>query len=713
MPKYLVTSSSHFEPFTYEELVRPVAHMQQVHDATQDAYDTLSLETNALANYITDNPEDYNAKVMYDNYVNKLNTLQNNLQRNGVNGQTRRDLSEARAGYASDITRLAKIIQDREERSKEFWEAKHKNPDLVTGKDPGLSGLDNYLADPNYGRDWFSYDSAQFEKDVFNETKSRAQELLRGLEDPNSIIKNPNLKDYVTRKLKYGLTNDELNMAGVVANDVINMTQAEREDYYTNNNIDPITKILSESLISRYEATGIKASDADDTERMRLFNRGKAGWVGGIMAPEIKDFKDADYEWEMEKRKMALQHQYAKDLEDYKAGLKQKEEGQTLSDTDTKVVPSQSGVKVAKEMKDAFGSDTLNIVNGQEVKGGAKASDIVYSYDTRRKAFEDIGIDVGLDPNKFATDNYLTGTTVGSDGKTYEVQYWPKAKLPDGSEGGIRYRELGDNTPWRKCNFSKDWTNRYREYRQIFEDKLEYYKKNYPDLYKAATVDPDKSWKMMKEEPEITNPVQMSLEEFRNYKSEKYPEKIVVERTYVTRDGTDKGDYLERIGGWLAPEIPEGKNKDFIAYDGQTQYLHLMGEDDKPEFRAITNPSEYFTIEDGKITNLVDFQLSEDGIMRCVLPGKDADDCYMIATNNKGKEIAVGVNMFNSDSMRSAFKKAANEILAYTYNPYMSSDEKHKKIVAVKNNLASKMRTMTGYVFSYQSKGGTNKDDTN
>ena len=75
MPRYLVTSGSHFTPFSYDELAKPIMQVQEAHNAAQDAYDTLSLETNALGRYISDNPGDSKAKALYDNYINKLTTF--------------------------------------------------------------------------------------------------------------------------------------------------------------------------------------------------------------------------------------------------------------------------------------------------------------------------------------------------------------------------------------------------------------------------------------------------------------------------------------------------------------------------------------------------------------------------------------------------------------------------------------------------------------
>ena len=112
MARFIVTSGSHFQPLTYDELVKPLMQMTEAQNKAQDAYDQISMETNALENYISQNPGDENARAMYDNYKAKLSALQNNLWNNGYSSQTARDLSVARAGYAGDVTRLATAIKN-------------------------------------------------------------------------------------------------------------------------------------------------------------------------------------------------------------------------------------------------------------------------------------------------------------------------------------------------------------------------------------------------------------------------------------------------------------------------------------------------------------------------------------------------------------------------------------------------------------------------
>lgn len=306
MPKFIVTSGSTFQPFTYDQLVKPIQQMAEAHNATQDAYDQISLETNALRNYITDNPEDAQAKAMYDSYMDKLATLQNNLWSNGYNAQTRRDLAAARAGYASDITRLGTAIKARQERSAEYWKTKHAHPDMIMGNDPGLSGLDAYLNDDTYGQNYFSYSGNQFAAEVGTDAKARAAELLRNPE----ISKDPRLVGYLTRIIQQGFTNGEVDAAyNAVASAIgTDPTNLDRIDQNTFNSLDPITKILADTFSEHLRTTGA-AGNVSPEEFGRLMGYGRTGLSQAVTGPQFRDFEDKqwaqDQAWKMWQRQQS------------------------------------------------------------------------------------------------------------------------------------------------------------------------------------------------------------------------------------------------------------------------------------------------------------------------------------------------------------------------------------------------------------------------
>ncbi|CAJ0592309.1 unnamed protein product [Cylicocyclus nassatus] len=276
-------------------LYKPIQQFTDAQNAAAEKYDQLAMDTEALRNYISEE-DDPKAHKLYQAYRDSLQTLQDNLWNKGYNASTVRDLAAARAGYASDITRLAKAIEARQSRSKEYWDTKHKNPDMVMGADPGIRGLDNYLDNDNYGQDWYSYSGNQLAKEVAADMDARAAELLR---DPQ-IMQNPQIAGYITRVTQKGFTNDEINSAGIAAKAYL------RGDESALNSLDPITRMAAEVLVNRMGATGATTGEngnLDTAEYDRLFNYAMMGASSGIKGQDLKDFEDKNWEFA---RQMAL-----------------------------------------------------------------------------------------------------------------------------------------------------------------------------------------------------------------------------------------------------------------------------------------------------------------------------------------------------------------------------------------------------------------------
>lgn len=404
MPKFLVTSGSYFEPFTYDQLSKPVVQAVEAHSAAQDAYDQLSMETSALGRYISDNPGDANAKLMYDSYLEKLNSLQSNLWNNGYNAATRRDLALARAGYASDITRLQAAIKLRQERSKEYWDARHKNPDLVTGADPGLGGLDAYLSDDNYGRNYFSYSGDKFMEEVGIDAKASASEMLR---DPK-VVKDPNLVGYLTRISQEGFTNAEVDAASFA------VKAAMSGDPTLLNSLDPASAILANILTSHLESTGASGK-IDSSEMTRLLDYGKAGLRQAV--GKRKDDVMADKVWalnaelEMAKKKADLEVDVArrkKEPDNLTEETDGSERGYETNAAYQRLL-SKTAQKTSDEMYDAYhknfkddsGNDKSVPIklpgNGLIVAQNAKdATEKIVKNEHQQRIMEEMGLDVSL-----------------------------------------------------------------------------------------------------------------------------------------------------------------------------------------------------------------------------------------------------------------------------------------------------------------------------
>ena len=292
MPRFIQTKSSHFEPFSYEQLVAPITRLQDVHDETQNAYDQLSMDTKALEQYLSsDNDKDIRAKELYNDYLEKLNTLQDNLWTNGVTAQTRRDLSAARASYAGNIVRLQKAIQDRQNRSKEYWDYRHSNPTAIMGEDPGKSDLDSYLNDANFGSNWFSYSGKDFTQEVAADAKSRAKELLNNYNERTDVQKDPRLIGYLTRIVQKGYTGEEVQRAGDAAYKAI-----INDDYSYLDNLSGAEGILANVLISHINSSGARGKVSNE-ELSRLFEYGRTGLSGAIGDTDVNVLSDKQWEF--------------------------------------------------------------------------------------------------------------------------------------------------------------------------------------------------------------------------------------------------------------------------------------------------------------------------------------------------------------------------------------------------------------------------------
>lgn len=425
MPKFLVTNGSYFQPFTYDELAKPIMQTVEAHNAVQDAYDQLSMETSALGRYITDNPGDANAKTMYDSYLAKLNSLQSNLWNNGYNAATRRDLASARAGYASDITRLQAAIKARQERSKEYWDARHKNPDLITGADPGTSGLDAYLADDKYGQNYFSYSGRQFMEEVGTDAKARASEMLR---DPR-IVKDSDAVGYLTRITQDGFTNAEVDAASMAVRAAMN------GDASLLLSLDPASAILANVLTSHIESTGA-AGKISASEMNRLLDYGYSGLSQAVGSRKDTPMEDKVWtfnkELELARRKADIDvDKYRRQKEIDNGGTDNGDENPNERGYETNAayqrLLSKTAQKTSDEMYDAFhknfkdesGNDKSVPIklpnNGLIVANNAtEATNAIYNNDARKRILEEMGLDVALKGyNLFRTNG---GRQYSSDG---------------------------------------------------------------------------------------------------------------------------------------------------------------------------------------------------------------------------------------------------------------------------------------------------------
>lgn len=671
MPKYLVTNGSNFQPFTYEELARPVQEMAQAHRESQDQYDAISMQTEALRRYISEGKGDERTKKLYDDYVEKLSNLQNNLWTYGYNAGTRRDLSVARNGFFRDMQRIGKAIQTRQESSLKWREAVKNDPSLVTSGDPGLDGLDSYLDNDLHGSEWYSYSGNKFAAEVGSEAAERSKELFGSLQEQLQVTRDPRMQGHLIYQINQGVTSKHVAGAGeLVRNAVLNKNMDTKFDNSTPEGV--LANVLMNHLNASNAYNNVSPEEFD-----RLVNKGIEGLSKAIgdSKPQITD----DLVW---KANQQYNNWYRQESQRRKWAKQDKEDEEKNNKNTGVIIDSRTEDIVGEGREEATGRmekykpNNMNTViiqdkdgNNHEVKSGVKAAELVFSEDKAIERMKDYGFDFRTESNKFGiltpSSKQLSGEIV-RNGITYEVTYKPN-KSYNGEKGVVLIREKGKT----KYEVSEMYTEQLKQDLKDYEDTVEWYKKNYPKLYDAAKkLNPNAR---RKDYEDYDTPLDFPTSGFRR-RVLGYPENSAYsEQRYRVANASMGGEMFERLSGFISnginfneEGIPISDNQSLRNLKGTTSGIHRMNKDGKPSDDAVS-PSTAFRFKDKKITNIEDIVVTPDSLLPIDKNTKNAMPGYFIVYTDDGKSYSVGTDMFESNAVSRIFYTWRDQLISY-YN---------------------------------------------
>lgn len=686
--------------------------MQEAHNAAADAYDTLSLETNALARYISENEDDKQARSMYDAYKQALSTLQEDLYTNGFSQNTRRNLANVRAGYASDITRLKKAVEDRQARSKEYWDMRHKNPDLVMGTDPGMGGLDNYLTDANYGRDYYTYSGNTFTAEVAADAKARASEMLR----MPQYAKDPAAVGYLTQITQKGFTSGEVNDA---ANAV---RRALAGDDSGMRSLTPASRILADVLTTHLASTGAKDVISAD-EYNRLFDYGVAGLSQAIGGTNVQSLTDKQWDfnrnmamkqWDFNKQKelLAMQGKLAAgNVDETPTAVPIDLAIRNVTDTQKPV-----GMHYDKASKDlaffvAEGNRKPIIGNKMNVASKKDAAKLVFSEDLRNEYKEKLGFDIGMEvPGALSRDSAfdkLTGIIV-RNGVEYETRYSPKAMIGN-KPGAVLYREKGSDIPWDLANIDEELTNIYKEGRKKFEEVRDNYKKEEPAIYMAASYMTPDRLDDLRREYNVDSSVGLDGLTEAIFAQDEYAPSLTRKSFIVAEDGTDAGKLNSRLYGLSKGAQITLTDDELSTMTGSSRGIHKIS----PQHNLGKKALQFSDIYTKYKTNGSGNAGAEDtngGIKRTAisLSGLNAEFPYIIQVTDKGT-FAVSIDMYNNDQLINLFNQAKADIEMFK-SASIDAETRQLYIDKTLDNLTTDVANALGYDQSTTSRSGSSKE---
>lgn len=256
MPNYNITIDSKFNPYSFEDYLKPLSILQEQHNQAADAYATQLANSAGLLDALRVNSEDAEAAKDVEDYENKLKDLANDLASNGLNRTNRRGVYETKAqtGY---IERLKKAMDNRNTFISQQNEIQIKDPTRRFSDYAYNHGI-TYFMNPDYHYGSYS----------LNDIKDNVAKAVTYLSKSGYVPEgeNPTIQNigYLTKMLseRKGVSIDEILKAIEAVQMGNSATQSQREIVSEMQNI--VQDAVDASMGNQYTWTRQQRQEALD-----------------------------------------------------------------------------------------------------------------------------------------------------------------------------------------------------------------------------------------------------------------------------------------------------------------------------------------------------------------------------------------------------------------------------------------------------------------
>lgn len=140
MANMYFTEAAKFKPFSYQEMLAPIASYQEAYDKLSEEYAALDIMAADVAAKLSNNPEDQGLKDLYNQFNTKLQEASNALSTTGLSSSTKRDLAKLKAQYAKDINPINEAYKAYQEDKKYLQKMAIEHPEIIiTGSADSIS----------------------------------------------------------------------------------------------------------------------------------------------------------------------------------------------------------------------------------------------------------------------------------------------------------------------------------------------------------------------------------------------------------------------------------------------------------------------------------------------------------------------------------------------------------------------------------------------
>lgn len=145
MPNYNITIDSRFDPYSFEDYLKPLAILQEQHNQAEDAYANYLAQSAGMEEALAANPDDVDLLNQYNAYRQTLNNLADDLSKNGISRTTRRGAYQAKADYGN-IAKMQEAIKTRDELLKERRGLRAQDNSIIFDTDDDSYSIRNVMA---------------------------------------------------------------------------------------------------------------------------------------------------------------------------------------------------------------------------------------------------------------------------------------------------------------------------------------------------------------------------------------------------------------------------------------------------------------------------------------------------------------------------------------------------------------------------------------
>lgn len=174
MANIFLTPTAEFKPFSYAEMIAPIAAYQEAYDKYDDQLNTLAEDAATKAfNFAA---QDTKEKAQYDALMNRLKASADSLLTNGLNADIMREIRSINKDYRTSMIPLHQKIAKRAELAEAQRTALQSNPDLRFTIDYSKANLDDIHAGSTYGIINLKDIETKAATDFFNRTSAMPRE---------------------------------------------------------------------------------------------------------------------------------------------------------------------------------------------------------------------------------------------------------------------------------------------------------------------------------------------------------------------------------------------------------------------------------------------------------------------------------------------------------------------------------------------------------